>query len=110
MVDIVSDAGSGRTIRRISASFRLRSPSACFTTSAVEEIHRTDPVAVDAASDDAMVRVCLEIEEDKNSGAIVYRLINTLSGDVIREWRGEEAADVRKYLQEHRIQLLDRRV
>ena len=108
MVDIVSDAGSGRTIRRVSASFRLRSPSSSF--SAVEEIRRNDPVAPDAASDDAMVRVCLEIEEDKNTGTIIYRLINTLSGEVIREWRGDEAAEVRKYLQENRIQLLDRRV
>ena len=110
MVDIVSDAGSGRTIRRVSASFRLRSPSASSYTSPVEGIHRTDPVSADATADDAMVRVCLEIEEDKNTGAIVYRLINTLSGEVIREWRGDEPADVRKYLQENRIQLLDRRV
>jgi hypothetical protein len=108
MVDIVSDAGSGRTIRRVSASFRLRSPSS--SPSAVEEIHRTDSISADAASDDAMVRVCLEIEEDKNTGAIVYRLINALSGELIREWRGDEAADARKYLQENRIQLLDRRV
>ena len=107
MVDIVSDAGSGRTIRRVSASFRLRSPS---SSSIVEEIRRDEPVTPDTASDEAMVRVCLEIEEDKSTGAIVYRLINTLSGEVIREWRGEEAADVRTYLQENRIQLLDRRV
>lgn len=107
MVDIVSDASSGRTIRRVSASFRLHSPS---SSSIVEEIRRDDPVTADAASDEAMVRVCLEIEEDKNTGAIIYRLINTLSGEVIREWRGDEAADLRKYLQENRIQLLDRRV
>src|SRR3954470_13702558 len=108
MVDIVSDAGSGRTIRRVSASFRLRSPSP--SSPAIEEIRRSDPVAPDSSSDEAMVRVCLEIEEDKHTGAIVYRLINTLSGEVIREWRGEEAAEVRRYLQENRIQLLDRRV
>jgi len=108
MVDIVSDAGSGRTIRRVSASFRLRSPSS--SPSVVEETHRIEPLTPDAASDDTMVRVCLEIEEDKDTGTLIYRLINTLSGEVIREWRGDEATDVRKYLQENRIQLLDRRV
>jgi hypothetical protein len=106
MVDIVSDAGSGRTIRRVSASFRLRSPS----SSRVEKVRRPDAITPDAEHDEAMVRVCLEIQEDKTTGAIVYRLINVLSGVVIQEWRSEDVAELRDFLQENRIQLLDKRV
>jgi hypothetical protein len=106
MVDIVSDAGSGRTIRRVSASFRLRSP----VSSKVEAVKPVDAVSPDATQEEAMVRVCLEIQEDRTTGAIVYRLINVLSGAVIQEWRSEDVAELRDFLQENRIQLLDKRI
>ncbi|HEY1962688.1 MAG TPA: hypothetical protein VGG69_09730 [Rhizomicrobium sp.] len=105
MVDIVSDAGSGRTVRRVSAAFRLRSPS--ITTDVVS---RAEAISAEFPQDDALVRVRLEIQEDRETGTIVYRLINVLSGAVIQEWRGEELAELRKFLQENRIQLLDKKV
>jgi hypothetical protein len=105
MVDIVSDAGSGRTVRRVSAAFRLRSPSAIS-----DVVKRAEAVSAELPEDDALIRVRLEIQEDRDTGTIVYRLINVLSGAVIQEWRGEELAELRKFLQENRIQLLDKKV
>ena len=110
MVDIVSDAGGGRTIRRVSASFRLCSPATdASPVRRVEAVSTDLSHARDPDPDEAMVRVCLEIQEDKSTGAIVYRLLNLLSGAVIQEWRGEETAELRKFLQENHIQLLDTR-
>jgi hypothetical protein len=111
MVDIVSDAAGGRTIRRVSASFRLRSPATATSPAVrrVEAVGTELPQPRDPAQDDAMVRVCLEIQEDKSTGTVVYRLMDAASGAVIREWRGEELAELRKFLQENHIQLLDTR-
>jgi hypothetical protein len=105
MVDIVSDAASGRTVRRVSAAFRLRSPLA-----ASDMVARAEALSAEVAGDDALIRVRLEIQEDRETGTIVYRLINVLSGAVIQEWRGEELAQLRKFLQENRIQLLDKKI
>ena len=106
MVDIVSDAGSGRTVRRVSAAFRLRSPSSATS----DVVARAEALSAEVAEDDALIRVRLEIQEDSGTGVIVYRLINVLSGAVIQEWRGEELGSLRKFLQENRIQLLDKKV
>lgn len=106
MVDIVSDAGSGRTVRRVSAAFRLRSPSSATS----DVVARAEALSAELPQDDALIRVRLEIQEDPSTGTVVYRLINVLSGAVIQEWRGEELAELRKFLQENRIQLLDKKV
>jgi hypothetical protein len=105
MVDIVSDASSGRTVRRVSAAFRLRSPSGLS-----DVVKRAQAISAELPEDDAMIRVRLEIQEDQSTGTIVYRLINVLSGAVIQEWRGEELGELRKFLQENHIQLLDKKV
>ena len=106
MVDIVSDASSGRTVRRVSAAFRLRSPS----SRASDVVACAEALSSEVAQDDALIRVRLEIQEDRDTGTVVYRLINVLSGAVIQEWRGEELSELRKFLQESRIQLLDKKV
>ena len=106
MVDIVSDAGSGRTVRRVSTAFRLRSPSSSIS----DVVARAEALSAEVAEDDALIRVRLEIQEDRETSVVVYRLINVLSGAVIQEWRGEELAELRKFLQENRIQLLDKKI
>jgi hypothetical protein len=101
MVDIVSDAGGVRTIRRVSESFRLHLPSYSRHQS---QHHERDQ------HDEEMVRVRLEVQEDRETGEIVYRLVDLRTGALIREWRGEHLDELRQFLQENQIQLLDKKI
>jgi hypothetical protein len=107
MVDIVSGAVSARAIRRVAAAFRLR-PSSLLNEPRVEAADPATPR--ERQEDDDFVRVCLEVQEDKESGDVVYRLVELGSGAIICEWRGDQVADLRKFLSDNHIQLIDKRV
>lgn len=101
MVDIVLDAGGVRTIRRVSEAFRLHLPAYSRQKSQHQESEQQDG---------EMVRVRLEVQEDRETGEIVYRLVDLRTGALIREWRGEHMDELRKFLQENQIQLLDKKI
>lgn len=108
MVDIVSGAGGVRTIRRVSENFRLHLPSYAVPPAAK---HSGNFPGHDQDDErDGMVRVRLEVQEDRDTGAIVYRLIDLQSGALIREWRSEQMDDLREFLRENAIQLLDKKI
>ena len=105
MVDIVSGASGARAVRRVAASFRLRSLSLPHEDR-VEPAETASPQA--GTRDDELVRVYLEVQDE--SGAMVYRLVDAASGARICEWRGEQIDELRKFLSENHIQLIDRKV
>ena len=108
MVDIVSDAGGVRTIRRVSKNFRLHLPS--YAAQPVSRRSGNSPEHDQDDERDGMVRVRLEVQEDRDTGAILYRLIDLQSGALIREWRNEQMDELRHFLQESGIQLLDKKI
>ena len=108
MVDIVSDAGGVRTIRRVSENFRLHLPSYAVVPASRRSGNFPEHDPDDGR--DGMVRVRLEVQEDRDTGAIVYRLIDLQSGALIREWRNEQMDELRQFLQENAIQLLDKKI
>ncbi|HUJ45581.1 MAG TPA: hypothetical protein VLV55_00510 [Rhizomicrobium sp.] len=108
MVDIVSDAGGVRTIRRVSENFRLHLPSYAIVPPSRGSGNSSEPDQDNER--DGMIRVRLEVQEDRDSGALIYRLIDLRSGGLIREWRTDQIDDLRKFLQESGIQLLDKKI
>ncbi|HVP86368.1 MAG TPA: flagellar protein FlaG [Rhizomicrobium sp.] len=51
--------------------------------------------------------VRLEITKLKNITGYVYKIIDKKSGDVVRQWPTEQMIEMRQYLAEQQIQLID---
>src|SRR6185437_827738 len=97
MVDIVSAAPGMPTIRRVSPSFRLRSS----TSGGRDKVLSAAASVIQHIDAEPMVRVCLEVHEDRSNGEVIYRLINIESGEVIQEWRGSQIHELREFLRQN---------
>lgn len=123
MVDSVSNA---KTIRQAgSATTRYGASPASASNSAAGR-----PVAPVASSGDATRQdqddhnpknshdqeldgaqgLRLEIAEEADGRELIYRFVDAISGDVVREWPAGEFGKLRDYMRDKKIRLLDKKI
>jgi len=52
----------------------------------------------------------LEIAEDEGGKELVYRFVDALTGDVVREWDAGQFGRLRDYMRDKKIHLLDKKI
>lgn len=54
--------------------------------------------------------VRLEIKKLEHISGFLYKLVDRQSGEILRQWPTEEMIEMRQYLAEQKIQLLDEKI
>ncbi|HTN40287.1 MAG TPA: flagellar protein FlaG [Asticcacaulis sp.] len=104
MVDIASNAhkaGESDAVKRASSS--ASSYAAADTKAKSADVETPDAVPPAGASPD----VRLEISQVKSVNGFIYKLVDTKTGDIVRQWPTEQMIQMREYIFEHQIQLVD---
>jgi len=105
MVDIVSHANPAAEHDPVLKRPQNSSPASSAPAKPAPSPQDLAPESVSPAAGSSDVR--LEITKLKYINGFVYKLIDKKSGDVIRQWPTQQMVEMRQYLAEQQIQLVD---
>lgn len=108
MVDIASNTHKtveGDAVKRQQSSSSVSSYPSADTKTKSADVETPDAVPAAGASPD----VRLEISQVKSVNGFVYKLVDTKTGDIVRQWPTEQMIQMREYIFEHQIQLVDKK-
>lgn len=108
MVDIVSHAtvaaeNDAVLKRQNSSSASSNSPN----PSNFHKVSRLPSESQDSPSPAPAPELGLEITKLKHLNAFVYKLIDKKTGEVVRQWPTQQMVEMKEYIAEQQIQLLD---
>jgi len=115
MVDPISNASNPREIG-LGQNRPQPSPASPAAVNPATDLARDQRVEVLQAAIEKLIRKSLpansklQIERDKETGAFIYRSIDTETGEIIRQWPPEQLLKLREYMAQMEGMLIDKEV